>query len=105
MLRRVERARELAERHGSSTTVGALVIDPGSRRVTLSGNEIHLTPLEFDLLAMLAASPGIVLTRERLLEQVWGWADASGTRTVDSHIKALRAKIGKGQNARVIRIQ
>lgn len=94
LLRRVERARELAERPGSSTTVGALVIDPGSRRVTLSGNEIHLTPLEFDLLAMLAASPGIVLTRERLLEQVWGWADASGTRTVDSHIKALRAKIG-----------
>ena len=55
---------------------------------------MHLTPTEFDLLARLAAVPGDVLTRERLLADVWDWADASGTRTVDSHVKALRAKIG-----------
>ena len=55
---------------------------------------MHLTPTEFDLLVHLAGSPGTVLTRERLYAEVWGWESASGTRTVDSHVKALRAKIG-----------
>jgi DNA-binding response OmpR family regulator len=55
---------------------------------------VHLTPTEFELLVMLAGSPKTVLTRERLLAEVWDWADASGTRTVDSHIKALRRKLG-----------
>ena len=94
LLRRVERARELAASPASRMTVGDLVVDPTTRRVTVQDKEIHLTPLEFDLLAMLAVSPGHVLTRERLLEEVWGWADASGTRTVDSHVKGVRAKIG-----------
>ncbi len=55
---------------------------------------MHLTPTEFDLLVTLAASPRTVLTRERLLADVWDWVDASGTRTVDSHVKALRRKLG-----------
>ena len=61
------------------------------------GGEVHLTPTEFDLLVCLARDAGQVLTRERLLADVWDWADASGTRTVDSHVKALRAKIGAGR--------
>ena len=56
--------------------------------------EVHLTPTEFDLLAFLATRPGSVLSREALLAEVWGWADASGTRTVDSHVKSLRRKLG-----------
>jgi DNA-binding response OmpR family regulator len=59
--------------------------------------EVHLTPIEFDLLVCLAGEPGQVLTRERLLAEVWDWPDASGTRTVDSHVKALRAKLGAGR--------
>ena len=56
---------------------------------------MHLTPTEFDLLHTLAAAPGQVLTRERLLAEVWGWDGGAGaTRTVDSHVKALRTKIG-----------
>lgn len=55
---------------------------------------MHLTPLEFDLLTALAERPGTVCSREQLMSQVWGWSDASGTRTLDSHIKSLRAKIG-----------
>ncbi|GAA1801652.1 response regulator transcription factor [Nostocoides veronense] len=94
LLRRVERARELATTPGAALTIGALTVDPATRRVHVSGEEIHLTPLEFDLLVALAAEPGTVLTRERLLEQVWGWHEALGTRTVDSHVKSLRAKIG-----------
>jgi DNA-binding response OmpR family regulator len=73
---------------------GDLEINLAERRVLRSGVEAHLTPTEFDLLVHLAAHPRTVLPRERLLADVWGWADASGTRTVDSHIKGLRRKLG-----------
>ncbi len=73
-------------------------IDAGTRRTTLAGEQVHLTPTEFDLLLCLAREPGRVLTREQLLRDVWDWGDAWGSpsaaRTVDSHVKALRAKLG-----------
>jgi DNA-binding response OmpR family regulator len=95
LLRRVERAAELTDTGaGDLGDLGDLRLDPGARRVWTGGDEVHLTPTEFDLLLCLAASPGVVLTRERLLREVWDWPGASGTRTVDSHVKALRAKIG-----------
>jgi DNA-binding response OmpR family regulator len=98
LLRRVERAAELARDPDEGPLVcGGVVVHPGARRVTVSGDPVHLTPTEFDLLVCLARSPGTVRTRERLLAEVWGWEDASGTRTVDSHVKALRAKIGPGR--------
>ncbi|HEU5426898.1 MAG TPA: response regulator transcription factor [Actinocrinis sp.] len=71
-----------------------LEIDQGARRVRVDGADVHLTPIEFDLLGCLARKPGVVASRESLLAEVWDWADASGTRTVDSHVKALRKKIG-----------
>ncbi|MFI5495547.1 response regulator [Actinoplanes sp. NPDC051859] len=74
--------------------LGDLEINIAERRVHRAGAEAHLTPTEFDLLVHLARRPRTVLPRERLLADVWGWADASGTRTVDSHIKGLRRKIG-----------
>jgi len=92
LLRRVDRAAVLATR--AQTEVGDLRLDAGARRVWVGSDEVHLTPTEFDLLLCLAAAPGVVLTREHLYAEVWGWAGASGTRTVDSHVKALRAKIG-----------
>jgi DNA-binding response OmpR family regulator len=92
LLRRVERAAELAV--SSTIELGDLRVDAGSRRVWVSDTEVHLTPTEFDLLLCLAAQPGVVLTRENLYAEVWSWPGASGTRTVDSHVKALRAKIG-----------
>ncbi len=76
------------------TRVGDLEINRTQRRVRRAGVEAHLTPTEFDLLVHLASRPRAVLARERLLADIWGWADASGTRTVDSHIKALRRKLG-----------
>ncbi len=60
---------------------------------------MHLTPTEFDLLACLAASPGTVLTRETLMAEVWDWPDATGTRTVDSHVKSLRSQDRCGPGA------
>jgi DNA-binding response OmpR family regulator len=95
LLRRVDRAAELAGR--SSLDLGDLRIDAGSRRVWVEELEVRLTPTEFDLLVCLASAPGQVLTRERLLADVWGWPGASGTRTVDSHVKAVRAKIGSSR--------
>jgi DNA-binding response OmpR family regulator len=92
LLRRVERAAVLATR--AATDLGDLRIDSGARRVWVGADEVRLTPTEFDLLLCMAGAPGTVLTREQLYRDVWGWAGASGTRTVDSHVKALRAKIG-----------
>ncbi|HYG94664.1 MAG TPA: response regulator transcription factor [Nocardioides sp.] len=92
LLRRVERATELAGRR--PLELGDLRVDAAARRVWRDGEEVRLTPTEFDLLVCLAGDPGAVVTRERLLAEVWGWPGASGTRTVDSHVKALRAKIG-----------
>ncbi len=96
LLRRVDRAAQLVrEAPPAPVTVGAVRVDPGARRVWVEGDELHLTPTEFDLLVTLAAAPGQVLTRERLLADVWGWDGGAGaTRTVDSHVKALRTKIG-----------
>jgi DNA-binding response OmpR family regulator len=96
LLRRVDRAAQAVNAAPTEPpmVVGDVTIDKAQRRVHRSGEEVHLTPTEFELLVMLASSPRTVLTRERLLAEVWDWADASGTRTVDSHIKALRRKLG-----------
>jgi DNA-binding response OmpR family regulator len=91
LLRRVERRPAPV---GDALRVGALELDPATRTVTVDGDEVHLTPTEFDLLALLAARPGVVYTREQLLADVWGWRDGSGQRTVDSHIRGLRRKLG-----------
>ncbi|MCX4781019.1 MULTISPECIES: response regulator transcription factor [Streptomyces] len=95
LLRRVERANVAAHApRGATLRLGDLEIDHAQRRVRVHTEDVHLTPTEFDLLVCLAGTPRAVLSREQLLAEVWDWADASGTRTVDSHIKALRRKIG-----------
>ncbi len=95
LLRRVDRAREAVTPGAAPPLVlGDLEINEAERRVRRAGLEAHLTPTEFDLLVHLARRPRAVHPRERLLADLWGWADASGTRTVDSHVKALRRKLG-----------
>ncbi|MDO8108615.1 response regulator transcription factor [Isoptericola sp. b441] len=96
LLRRVERAKQLATAAPAQPPqqLGDVLIDRAQRRVSRAGVQVHLTPTEFDLLVTLASSPRTVLTREKLLADVWDWIDASGTRTVDSHVKALRRKLG-----------
>jgi DNA-binding response OmpR family regulator len=76
------------------TSIGGIDLDPATRRVRNRGEQIHLTPTEFDLLMYLAARPGRVSTREELLEQVWGYEVPSGARTVDSHVRSVRRKLG-----------
>ena len=92
LLRRVERAP--APPPGAKVVVGDIEIDPATRRVKRNGDDVHLTPIEFDLVHLLATHPDVVYTREQLLAEVWGYRDDSGARTIDSHIGALRRKLG-----------
>ena len=90
ILRRAERA------NGAQAVVklNDIEIDPARRQVRRGDELVHLTPLEFDLLQRLAAEPGVVFTRERLLTEVWGYDDSFGERAVDAHVGALRRKLG-----------
>jgi len=75
-------------------TLGGLVIDTAAHRVTRDGAEIMLTPLEFDILVALARRPNVVLSRDTLLEEVWGYQRSSAdTRLVNVHVQRLRSKI------------
>jgi DNA-binding response OmpR family regulator len=73
---------------------GPLDIDPARRRVSMDGREVALTPLEFDILFALARDPGVVMTREQLMDRVWGYRDFAGGRVVDSHVARIRRKLG-----------
>jgi DNA-binding response OmpR family regulator len=73
---------------------GELVIDAGRREVRVGGEEVQLAPKEFDLLWELLDHRGLVLTRDQLLERVWGYTFAGDTRTVDVHVRQLRRKLG-----------
>jgi len=75
--------------------VDAIRIDPARHRVSVDGKLIHLTSIEFKLLETLVARRGRVQSRDRLLNEVWGYESMIDTRTVDTHIRRLRAKLGK----------
>jgi DNA-binding response OmpR family regulator len=96
----VARVRALLRRADRSTVdeskrlrIGTLVIDPATREVLFTGESVHLTPTEFDLLYRLALTPHVVYGRRGLLEQVWGYKDGAGERTVDSHVRSIRRKL------------
>ena len=74
--------------------VGELELDGRARRVRLGSHELELTPKEFDLLTALARDPGAVLSRRRLLEEVWETSWYGSTKTIDVHVAALRRKLG-----------
>jgi DNA-binding response OmpR family regulator len=102
ILRRKERMQQSAGHEAISR--GSLVIDPARRRVTVDGEEVGLTPLEFEILYALGRDPGVVFTREQLMERVWGYRDFAGGRVVDSHVARIRRKLGEdGAEPRFIR--
>jgi DNA-binding response OmpR family regulator len=86
---------ERRELESSALELGELKIDAGRREVTVAGDEIQLAPKEFDLLWELLDHRGLVLTRDQLLERVWGYTFAGDTRTVDVHVRQLRRKLGE----------
>ncbi|MCG8515471.1 MAG: response regulator transcription factor [Halanaerobiales bacterium] len=79
----------------SVISIGELELDSNSHEVRIAGNLMDLTPKEFDLLRLLLLNTGRVLTRDMLLEKIWGYEYAGDTRTVDVHIRRLRTKVGK----------
>ncbi len=95
ILRRVSRSeRAVTAGAAASIRLGDVDLDPATRCARRDGEPVHLTPTEFDILALLGARPGVVFTREKLLAEVWGYSDNFGARAVDSHVQALRRKLG-----------
>jgi DNA-binding response OmpR family regulator len=84
-------------------TLGDVVLARDSREVTVAGAPVELTAREFDLFAYLGERAGKVVSRETLLDQVWGMSYAGGTRTVDVHVAQLRRKLGRPDLIRTVR--
>ena len=91
LLRRMDRTTD-----AQPLLVGDYRIDLQARRVHRGDDEVHLTRIEFDLLAFLAGRPRAAVSRRALLEHIWGPPSDVESRTVDSHVKALRRKLGSG---------
>jgi DNA-binding response OmpR family regulator len=83
-----------AERESAVIRHGELVVDAGRREVKVGDRDVQLAPKEFDLLWELLDHRGLVLTRDQLLERVWGYTFAGDTRTVDVHVRQIRRKLG-----------
>ena len=80
-------------------TVGPITVDPARHHVTVGGKTVRLTSVEFKLLSMLMLRRGRVQARDRLLNEVWGYESLIDTRTVDTHVRRLRKKLGKAADA------
>jgi DNA-binding response OmpR family regulator len=94
VLRRAQNeAADVVDTHTLLSGPGGLRLDVDGRTASIEGRALELSRLEFDLLHLLLANAGRVLTRERLLEQAWGFDFAGDTRAVDSAVKRLRAKL------------
>jgi DNA-binding response OmpR family regulator len=92
ILRRMDRIRDMS----STDPVMRmdLRVDPARRQVVKGPDEVPLTPLEFEILLTLARSPGVVFSRDQLMDKVWGYRDYAGGRVVDSHVARIRRKLG-----------
>jgi two-component system phosphate regulon response regulator PhoB len=80
-------------------SVGPITVDPVRHQVTVDGKAVRLTSVEFKLLSMLMLRRGRVQARDRLLNEVWGYESLIDTRTVDTHVRRLRKKLGKASAA------
>ena len=98
LLRRTSRGGSEGSSSGADGTtviqVGGVALDLGTRRVRCDETDVHLTPIEFDLVVYLARTPGRVASRDELLEHVWGYDFPAGGRTIDSHVRSVRRKLG-----------
>jgi DNA-binding response OmpR family regulator len=104
ILRRVERIQSMQAQDDGPIELHGLRIDGARRLVEVDDEEISLTPLEFEILLTLAREPGVVLSRDQLMDRVWGYRDYAGGRVVDSHVARIRRKLGEdGNDPRFIR--
>ena len=84
-------------------TLADVELNRNAREVAVDGQPVELTTKEFDLLATLLENPGIVVSRDQLLDRVWGMTYPGGTRTVDVHVAQLRRKLGRPELIRTVR--
>ncbi len=103
VLRRTRSARAEAEPEEAPVTVGALTLDPALREAALGGEPVRLARKEFDLLLLLVSRSPSVVPRDQILDQVWGAAWETSSRTLDTHIASLRAKVGGAVRIRTVR--
>jgi DNA-binding response OmpR family regulator len=104
ILRRVERIESVQGEDAGPIELHGLRVDAARWRVEVDDDEIGLTPLEFEILLTLAREPGVVLSRDQLMDRVWGYRDYAGGRVVDSHVARIRRKLGEdGNDPRFIR--
>src|SRR2546421_10105756 len=80
-------------------SIGLITLDPARHQVDVDGKPVRLTSVEFKLLSMLMRRQGRVQERDRLLNEVWGYESVIDTRTVDTHVRRLRKKLGKAAGA------
>ena len=97
--------RRTAERSTRAANVGDLVVDEDSYQVRLRGQPLDLTYKEFELLKTLATSPNRVFTRELLLSEIWGYDYFGGSRTIDVHVRRLRAKLGPEYEQMIVTVR
>jgi two-component system, OmpR family, KDP operon response regulator KdpE len=95
----LRRAAGLSDAAQAAVTVGDLLVDPRSRRVSLAGAPVELSPKEFDLLAYLAARAGTVVSKRELLSEVWQLPYGGSDKTVDVHLSWVRRKLGESASA------
>jgi len=90
----LKRSHAASPREAETVTVGDMVVDFTARRVTIGGQNVDLSPKEYDLLFYMVRNRGIALTREKLISEVWGYDFFGDDRTLDTHIKLLRRSLG-----------
>jgi two-component system, OmpR family, response regulator RegX3 len=100
---RAVRRRANGRAGGHSANLGALVVDRRTRRATVEGRAVTLTPKEFDLLALLADDPGAVCSRQQILDEVWDPHWYGPTKTLDVHVASLRRKLGHPELIETVR--
>jgi DNA-binding response OmpR family regulator len=102
-VRAVLRRAEPAGNGDSSLRAGRVLVDPRSRRVTADGEDVDLTPKEFDLLALLVSEPGRVFRRQEILEEVWDANWYGPSKTIDVHLASVRRKVGDAVTITAVR--
>jgi DNA-binding response OmpR family regulator len=104
VLRRAASGQEAGVATGRIDAGAGLVLDTGAREALLEGRRVELTRAEFDILRLLASRPGWVFSREKILDHLWGEEKSVTDRSVDTHVKNLRDKLGAA-GARIVNVR
>lgn len=99
LIARIKAVTRRSNKEENKIVVGNIVIDNSSHTVTIDSKEVELTHTQFSLLALFLSNVGIALSRDKIIESIWGYDYEAEDRTIDAHIKLLRSKLGKYRNS------